>query len=133
MTNDDHSAQPSERAAEQHHDHDARQREPRRLTPAPTHAYRATSGHHCRPRPLKPKQELVLAALAHRCPTPGREVSARDIAADLGLRLGSLMLSLRYLATLKLVVEHPSEQESDEPMFSPTSFGLARVRTRRGV
>ena len=108
---------------------------PRRVThtPAPAHAYRVTSGHDRRARPLKPKQEAVLASLAHHCPHPGNEISAREIAADTGFRLGSLMLSLRFLATLNLVREHPPSDEAGEPTFSPTLFGLARMRDRRGV
>lgn len=95
--------------------------------PKPTwHPYRSTCGHDRRAaRNLKGRQAEVLGALLHRCPRPGDEVSARVVSRDLGLRLGSLMLSLRSMAAQRLVVEHDAD---GEPTFSPTLMGRALLR-----
>jgi hypothetical protein len=103
-----------------------------RTRPEPTwHPYRVTRDlTSCGPRLTAP-QELILAALVHRCPRPGDEISARVLARDTGLRLGSLVLSLRTMAGKRLVVEHPAETDDAEPAFSPSLIGRARLNGAR--
>jgi hypothetical protein len=70
-----------------------------------------------------------MAALVHRCPRPGDEVGARVLAGDTGLRLGSLVLSLRTMASRRLVIEHPAEIDGEETTFSPSLIGRSRLNT----
>ncbi len=85
-----------------------------------------------RGQPLTVKQQTILAALAHRCPRPGDEIGARTLAADTGLRLGSLVLSLRHLAGRRLVIEHPATADNEEPAYSPSLLGRARIKESPG-
>ena len=94
------------------------------------HPYRVTRPHHrCAP-PLTGPQAACLEALVHLCPRPGSDVSARAVAGSAGLRLGSVVLTLRNLDRLRLATEHPAESEDAESTWSPTLFGRARLRRR---
>ena len=100
--------------------------------PEPTwHPYRVTRDpSRCGPQLTRP-QQAILSALVHRCPRPGDEVGARALAGDLGLRLGSLVLSLRHMVSARLVVEHPPESVDAEPTFSPSLVGRSRLNGPR--
>ena len=96
--------------------------------PHPTwHPYRVTRGHD-RATPLTNSQRACLDALVHLCPRPGSDVTARAVAASAGLRLGSVVLTLRNLDKQRLATEHPAESDEAEPTWSPTLFGRARIR-----
>src|SRR4051812_15414390 len=97
-------------------------------SPPDWHPYRVRRDPNRGGAPLTAPQRRILAALVHRCPRPGEEVTARVLHGDTRLRLGSLVLSLRHLATQRLVVEHPPESEGAESTFSPSLLGRTRVR-----
>lgn len=103
----------------------------RSTSPRPTwHPYRVTRGHDRRAAPLTAPQRACLEALVHLCPRPGSDVPAREVATCAGLRLGSVVLTLRNLDRQRLAAEHPPPCEDAEPTWSPTLFGRARVRRR---
>jgi hypothetical protein len=103
-----------------------------RTRPEPAwHPYRVTRDlSRCGPKLTAP-QEAIMAALVHRCPRPGDEIGARVLAGDTGLRLGSLVVSLRTMAGKRLVVEHPAEAGDGEPTFSPSLIGRSRLSGAR--
>lgn len=88
--------------------------------------YRVTRQHDRRGVPLTPPQEAVLDALVHLCPRPGADAGARAVAASAGLRLGSVVLTLRKLEVKRLAIEHHARTEAST--WSPTLFGRARMR-----
>ncbi len=55
---------------------------------------------------------------------------ARAVAGSAGLRLGSVVLTLRNLERQRLAAEHPAPCEGGESTWSPTLFGRARIRRR---
>lgn len=90
--------------------------------------YRVTSPHGQRGVPLTQPQEAVLEALVHLCPRPGADVAARSVAASAGLRLGSVVLTLRKLEAKRLATEHHGRTDTEASTWSPTLFGRARTR-----
>ena len=95
------------------------------------HPYRVTRPHGRTAAPLTAPQRACLEALVHHCPRPGCDVSARRVAGSAGLRLGSVVLTLRNLERQRLACEHPPASEDREPTWSPTLIGRSRVRRRR--
>ena len=100
--------------------------------PSPTwHPYRVVRVPEPGP-PLTSAQERVLAALTHLCPQVGGDVTAREVASVLGVRFGSVVLTLRNLARRRLATEHEAGDEADGSAWSPTLAGRARVRSLAG-
>ena len=98
--------------------------------PRTWHPYRVTSPHRERGTPLTPPQEAVLEALVHLCPRPGSDSAARAVAASAGMRLGSVVLTLRKLETKRLAAEHHARTDTEAATWSPTLFGRARMQRR---
>src|SRR5687768_8332254 len=87
------------------------------------HPYRVTRPHDRCAAPLTAPQTACLEALVHLCPRPGCDVPARAVAGSAGLRLGSVVLTLRNLERQRLACEHLADAEHRESTWSPTLVG----------
>lgn len=79
--------------------------------------------------PITPSQQKVLTALVNLCPDDGNDATARQVADEAYIRLGSVVVVLRSLVKRRLALLH----EDTEDHWSPTMSGRARIRHSRAA